>query len=106
MKKYDWKLILKFIPLIGLFLFAYMVYNIGIGNIINAFSIIPIHFYAIACLLLIPRTLLSTYKWQYICKKQKMDFEFFYLADALPSQEKRNTPTSAAYMVEIQSKLN
>ena len=79
MKKINWKQLVKFIPLIGIALFVYMIVDIGIGNIVNAFVKIPIYFYVLACFLLIPRILFSSYKWWYICKKQKMDFSFYYI---------------------------
>jgi len=79
MKKYNLKKLLKFIPIIGIILFIYLIYDTGFENIVNVFLKIPIEYYFFACLLLIPRILISTYKWWYICKKQKIDIEFFNL---------------------------
>lgn len=79
MVKVNLKTLSKFIPLIGIILFIYLVYNTGAEKIFNAFIKIPIQYYALASLILIPRILLVGYKWQYISKKQKMDFSLLYL---------------------------
>ena len=69
----------KFLPIIGLFILVYMMYIIGIDKIINAFKTIPIYYYFLALVPLIPREILRAYKWQYISKKQKMFFKLAYL---------------------------
>ena len=60
-------------------IFVYIIYDIGIGKIANAFVQIPIQYFAIASLLIIPRFLLYTYGWRYLCKKQKMEPGYFFL---------------------------
>lgn len=69
----------KFIPVAGILIFIYIMIDIGIDNISNAFSLISVYIFAFALLLFFPRIILFTYKWQYICRKQKMDFKFLYL---------------------------
>jgi len=69
----------KFLPIIGLFILVYMMYIIGINKISNAFKTIPIYYYFLALIPLIPREILRAYKWQYISKKQKMFFKLTYL---------------------------
>ena len=79
MKKDSLKKIGKFIPIIGVILFIYIIIDIGAEKIFNTFTQIPIHYYIIGFLPFFIRMFFFTYKWQYICKKQKMNFRFFYL---------------------------
>lgn len=79
MKKINFSKVGKFIPIIGVILFIYIIYDIGIEKIVHSFSLIPIYFYVIATLPFLLRVVLMAYKWQYICKKQKMDFSLIYL---------------------------
>ena len=79
MKKINLKVIGKFLPFIGVALLIYMIYDTGVDKITNAFVLIPIHYYVIAFLPFFIRFPLRIYKWQYICKKQKMNFKYFYL---------------------------
>ena len=79
MKNIDLKKLGKFIPIIGLVLFIYIIHDIGIDKIAKAFSQIPIQYLALASILLIPRFLLFTYGWYYLCKKQKMYPGFYFL---------------------------
>ncbi|MCK4347606.1 MAG: flippase-like domain-containing protein [Thermoplasmatales archaeon] len=74
------KKISKLFPIIGIILLIYIIIDIGTEKIVYTFISIPIQFYALALLLFIPRLFLSSYKWQYICRKQKMDFSLLYLA--------------------------
>jgi len=69
----------KFLPILGFFILAYMVYTIGFNKILNSFRIIPFYYYLLALTPLIPREILRAYKWQYISKKQKMFFKLTYL---------------------------
>lgn len=69
----------KFTPVIGVLIFIYFIFDIGIDKIANTFSLIPIEIYILSLLLFIPRIILFAYKWQYICRKQKMDFSLIYL---------------------------
>lgn len=73
-----WKLG-KFIPIIGLILFIYMIYAIGIRDIVNTFTSIPFYYYVLAFLPFFIRIILYVYKWQYICKKHKLNFDNLYL---------------------------
>ncbi|MCK4365075.1 MAG: flippase-like domain-containing protein [Thermoplasmatales archaeon] len=79
MKKINLKVIGKFLPFIGVALLIYMIYDTGFDRIANAFVLIPAHYYVIAFLPFFIRFPLRIYKWQYICKKQKMNFKYFYL---------------------------
>ena len=72
MKKIDLKKIKKFIPIIGIILFLYIIIDIGVKEIVDTFSLIPIQYYILAILLFIPRLIITVYKWRYLCKKQKM----------------------------------
>lgn len=69
----------NFIPIIGIILFIYIIIDIGLENIFHSLLLIsPIYFF-IALFLIIPRVLLAAYKWLIICKKQKMEIQFFYI---------------------------
>jgi len=77
-RKIHFEKLWKFIPILGFFILAYMIYSIGINKILESFKIIPIYYYLFALLLLIPREFLRAYQWQYISKKQKMFFKLSY----------------------------
>lgn len=76
-KKFQLKKLSKFIPIIGIFLFIYILFNIGYEKIIYAFSLIPWYFYGLALLVFIPKLLLAGLKWQYINKKQDIHISYF-----------------------------
>ena len=67
------KFIRKVLPLIGLCIFIYLIYNIGINKIIDTFSQISIILIGLALFYHIPRVMLKTYQWQYLNKKQKIE---------------------------------
>jgi uncharacterized protein (TIRG00374 family) len=69
----------KFIPIVGIIIFALLIIDIGIGKISDVFLSIPIINVIIVVLLLIPRVLLSSIKWWIICRKQKIIIGKFYL---------------------------
>jgi uncharacterized protein (TIRG00374 family) len=79
MRHINLKKLSKFIPIIGIVLLVYIIINIGVGKIANAFLLIPIHFFILAALPFILTLILGAYKAQYICKKQKMDLSRAYL---------------------------
>ena len=79
MKKISLKKIGKLFPIIGIVLFIYIIIDIGPEKIVNAFFLIPIQYHLLALLLFIPGLFLSAYKWQFISKKQKMNFGILYL---------------------------
>jgi uncharacterized protein (TIRG00374 family) len=80
MKKIDLKKIGKFLPIIGLVIFAYVIYQIGLDKIGYAFTQIPIHIFILACLPFFIRLILTVYKWQYLAKKQKMYLDLKFLS--------------------------
>ncbi len=63
----------KIIPLIGLLFFIYILYSIGPGKIASTFLIIKAELFLLALIFFIPRMLLYSIKWQYLCKLQKMN---------------------------------
>lgn len=79
MNKTYLKKLSKFLPIIGVSLFIYIIINVGIEKIVNTFTIIPFYFFIIAILPYFLRLLITAYKWKYIAKKQKMDFSLTYL---------------------------
>lgn len=69
----------KLLPIIGLALFVYLVYRIGIAKIIHSFSNLN-PWYLILSFALIPIYLLVfTYKWSLILKKQGIHLRLWYL---------------------------
>jgi uncharacterized protein (TIRG00374 family) len=69
----------KLLPIIGIALFIYIIINVGVDKIVNTFTIIPFYFFIIAITPYFLRLPLTSYKWKYIAKKQKMDFTLTYL---------------------------
>jgi len=67
----------KFLPLIGISIFFYIVYTLDVEKIIDAFlSINPI-FIIFSLTLTIPRLIVRNYAWQLIQKEQKITISFF-----------------------------
>ena len=71
--------LLRILPIIGIILFLYLIYNIGIGNITQAFSSINKTLLILSLIIFIPRSLLQTYKWYMILKKQEIHLPFFFV---------------------------
>jgi hypothetical protein len=69
----------KLLPIIGIILFVYIIINVGVDKIVNAFTIIPFYFFIYGTIPYFLRLIFTSYKWMYIAKKQKMDFSFSYL---------------------------
>jgi uncharacterized protein (TIRG00374 family) len=82
-EKLSLKTLGKFIPIIGLLLFVYIIYDIGIDKIFESFRLIPPIYFILALLVFLPKLILATYKWQYISRLQKMEFKFWTLAKLL-----------------------
>jgi uncharacterized protein (TIRG00374 family) len=70
----------KFIPLVGIILLIYIIYNIGIEDIIHSFGLISPLFFIFAAIVTIPRLFIASYKWKYILKKQKIEISIFNVA--------------------------
>ncbi len=69
----------NFLPLIGLTLFAYIIWRAGIHNILNVLiKMNPLYLF-LAFIIFIPRIFISTYKWQMIAKKQGIDIDLLYM---------------------------
>ena len=67
----------KFLPLIGIAIFIYLIYDLGVNDIIDAvLSIHPIYI-LLASLLTIPRVIIRNYAWVLIHKEQKIKISFF-----------------------------
>jgi uncharacterized protein (TIRG00374 family) len=67
----------KFIPLVGIILLIYIIYDIGIQDIIHSFSLISPLFFILAAIFTIPRLFIASYKWKYLLKKQKIEVSIF-----------------------------
>ena len=71
-KKINFKKLAKFIPVLGIILFIYMIYAIGVEKIANTFVLIPFYIYIIAFIPTILRIVVCALKWRYISKKQNI----------------------------------
>ena len=75
MRKINFKKLSPFIPIIGIIIFLYIVLDIGVEKISNTFLLIPIHFYILAVTPFILILIIGSYKWKYICNKQKINLD-------------------------------
>lgn len=76
-KKSLFKIIKKILPLIGIIIIAYLIYNIGIKDLASTFmKISPFHIIAVV-LLSIPVLLITNVQWQLVLKKQNIQIGFF-----------------------------
>ena len=60
-------------PIIGICIFVYILYDIGIEKIHNALAGINTFYFLIAVTLLAPRIVMSTYKWKMIAKERGIE---------------------------------
>lgn len=70
---------IKIIPIIGILLFVYIVYDIGLEKIFYSFLSIPWYYYLFALFVFLPKLAVSTVKWKYLCNKQKINASRFSL---------------------------
>ena len=73
------KKIRKFLPLIGILIFIYIIYDIGLEKIIEAFKNTDPWFIILSFTIFLPRVLISTYKWQLVAKKQGINVKLIPL---------------------------
>ncbi len=66
----------KFLPLIGIAIFVYLIYSLGFEDIIDAILSIPPVYILLASLLTIPLMLIRNYTWQIIQREQKIKIGF------------------------------
>ena len=64
------------LPLIGIIIFVYIIIDIGIEKIGHSLLLISPFYFFIALLFIVPRVVLSSYKWLLISKKQKLNVIF------------------------------
>jgi uncharacterized protein (TIRG00374 family) len=67
----------KFLPLIGISIFVYLIYRLGFQDIIKAILSIPPIYIILSVLLTIPLLIIRNYAWQLILKEQKINIGFF-----------------------------
>jgi len=68
--------ITKVLPLIGIAIFLYLIYNIGINNLISAFKITNYFYFLLAIISVILVFFFLTYKWHLLLKLQKYNISF------------------------------
>ena len=67
----------NFLPLIGIFIFFYIIYNLNVNEIINGFLSISPFFIILSLSLTIPRLIIRNYAWWLIQKEQKIEIKYF-----------------------------
>lgn len=67
----------KFLPLIGILIFLYLIYSLNIEKIIDAFVTIHPFFIIISLSLTLPRVIIRNYAWQLILKEHKINLGYF-----------------------------
>jgi len=73
----------KILPIIGIIIFIYIIFNIGLDKILNALSTFPPQYIILLFFLWIPCTSIGTYNWQFILKKQKIKVSYLFLFKTL-----------------------
>ena len=68
--------ILKFLPIIGILLYAYVIWRTGVGNIVKAFSGIKVIYIITVPLFLFSIILLKGLKWKLILNQYGQDFSY------------------------------
>jgi len=71
--------LVKCIPFIGVLLFLYIIWDVGIEKIGQTFLSIPLQYYLLSLLVFVPRLMFFVYKWNYINRKQKIYVDYWYL---------------------------
>jgi len=67
----------KFLPIIGIAILIYLIYDLGIGEIKQAFFTINPIYIVLASLLTVPRVLIRNSAWMLIHKEQKIKISYF-----------------------------
>ena len=67
----------KFLPLIGIIIFIYIIYSLNFEKIIDAFVSIHPFFIIISLSLTLPRLIIRNYAWQLIQKEHKIKLSYF-----------------------------
>lgn len=76
MTKKFFKYAKRFLPLIGIIIFVYLIYRLGVEDIIDAISQISPFYIVISLVLTIPVVIFRNYAWQLILKEQKIEVSF------------------------------
>ena len=71
--------LIKLLPLLGIGIFIYLIYRIGINNIIDVFKNINYFYLFLLIFLAFLIVILQTYKWGLILKKQNINLKFYSL---------------------------
>ncbi len=67
----------KYLPIIGLFIFLYVIYTLDIEKITEAFVSVELSYVLFSLLLTIPVLFLRTYAWKLIQREQRISLGFF-----------------------------
>lgn len=69
----------KLLPFLGIVIFAYVIYRIGLGNLYDSLIYVNIYYIIFAFFLTIIYVLMQTWKWDVILKKQGIAVDFYEL---------------------------
>lgn len=72
----NWK---KLLPVIGIALFIYILFSVGLDKIVSTFLAADLFFLLLTLLLVIPTMFIQTFKWDYLLKNQGINLPFWYL---------------------------
>src|SRR3989344_1955114 len=69
----------KLLPLIGIGILVYLIYRIGVQNIINVFKNVRYGYLSLVIILALIISILQTYKWSLILRKQGINLGLYFL---------------------------
>ncbi len=71
--------LIKLLPLIGVGIFIYLIYRIGLQKIIDVFKNVRYGYLSLVIILALVIAILQTYKWSLILKKQGINLKLYFL---------------------------
>lgn len=101
----------KLLPFIGIALFIYIVYRIGLENIIAAFVKVNPYYLLLGAVAILFKPLLESWKWYSILKSQgiKVDFSYIYQVNFISQYYGAITPGKIGSLMKavyLQKKIN
>ncbi len=66
----------KFLPLIGITLFFYIIYRVGLDKLWTALRQANVYYLLLSLVFLVPITLIQVYKWRYLLRRQGIKTSF------------------------------
>ncbi|MFO8133461.1 MAG: lysylphosphatidylglycerol synthase transmembrane domain-containing protein [Thermoplasmatota archaeon] len=63
------------LPFVGISIFVYLVYSVGVGDIVETLATINPLFFMVSLSIFIPRIVISTRRWQLVARRQGIDVD-------------------------------